>query len=261
MTVKVIGIIPARFASTRFPGKPLVPILGKTLLQRTYENATRISGLDKLIVATDDERISAHVRQFGGEVVMTSESCLTGTDRLAEVLQIQPHLMKAAAVVNIQGDEPCIDPHSVHRAISLLLDDSLASMATLVTPLQTEEDALNPSIVKCVMDLKNNAMYFSRSLIPSSKKQLFNPLGNYYRHIGLYVYRPDFLIHYQSLSPTPLQLEEDLEQLKVLEHGYRIKAAVTSHAGVGVDTPEDLKKIEQFLIETGPDLCRQNTFS
>ena len=254
MTVKVIGIIPARFASSRFPGKPLIPILGKTLLQRTYENARQIAGLDQLIIATDDARISAHAAQFGAEVVMTSENCLTGTDRLAEVLQKHPSLMQSAAVVNIQGDEPCVNPQSVEQAIRLLLDDPIASMATLVTPLINEEDAHNSSIVKCVMDQQKNAIYFSRALIPSNKKHQFNPQANYYRHIGLYVYRPDFLLHYQSLSPTPLQLEEDLEQLKILEHGYRIKAAVTDHAGIGVDTPEDLKKIEQFL-------CKQNSFS
>ena len=254
MVFKVLGIIPARFASTRFPGKPLVLILGKTLLQRTFENARRVTILDELLVATDDMRISEHVRLFGGQVVMTSLSCPTGTDRLAEVIQKHPEWLSADAVVNIQGDEPCIDPLAIEAAVMLLLQDPQASMATLAAPLKTEEEACNPSIVKCVVDQQNNALYFSRSLIPANKKQHFNPQGPYYRHIGLYVYRPTFLLHYQTLRPTPLQLEEDLEQLKVLEHGYRIKVAVTDTASIGIDTPEDLNQIEQWI-------CKQNTFS
>lgn len=254
MTVKVLGIIPARYASTRFPGKPLFPIQGKTLLQRTYENALRVGILDDIIVATDDLRILEHVKELGGRVEMTSLNCPTGTDRLAEVLKKNPSLLKAEAIVNIQGDEPCVDPLAIENAVKLLLQDPLASMATIVTPLISEEDAYNPSIVKCVLDQQNNALYFSRSMIPSNKKQLFNPHCPYYRHIGMYVYRPAFLLHYQSLQPTPLQLEEDLEQLKVLEHGYRIKVAITNHSSIGVDTPEDIKKIEQWL-------CKQNTFS
>jgi 3-deoxy-manno-octulosonate cytidylyltransferase (CMP-KDO synthetase) len=254
MTVKILGIIPARFASTRFPGKPLVSILGKTLLQRTFENASQIKILDKLLIATDDERIFEHAKQFGGHPVMTSVSCPTGTDRLAEILQKHPEFLNAHAIVNIQGDEPCLDPKAIEEAIRLLLDDPQADMATLITPLENEEEALNPSIVKCVKDQKNNALYFSRSLIPSNKKHQFNPQGNYYRHLGLYVYRPSFLLRYQTLEPTPLQLEEDLEQLKVLEHGYRIKVAITEKASIGVDTPEDLNKIEEWI-------CKQNTFS
>jgi 3-deoxy-manno-octulosonate cytidylyltransferase (CMP-KDO synthetase) len=254
MSVKVLGIIPARFASTRFPGKPLVSIQGKTLLQRTFENAYQASLLDKLLVATDDVRIAEHVQQFGGHVVMTSLSCPTGTDRLAEVLQQYPEFLKAEAIVNIQGDEPCLNPRAIDAAVKLLLQDTQASMATIVTPLKTEEEAFNPSIVKCVLDQQHNALYFSRSLIPSNKKQHFNSQGPYYRHIGLYVYRPTFLLRYQTLNPTPLQLEEDLEQLKVLEHGYRIKVAITDEAGIGVDTPEDLNKVEQWL-------CKQSIYS
>lgn len=251
MSVKILGIIPARFASSRFPGKPLIPILGKTLLQRTYENALRVKCLDQLLVATDDERIFNHVEEFGGKAVMTSEHWLNGTDRIGEVLQNYPEFMNAEAIVNIQGDEPCVDPEAIEKAVALLLLDQTASMATLVTPIRTEEEYFNPSIVKCVMDQYNNALYFSRGAIPSNKNQRFS---QGYRHIGLYVYRPQFLLQYQKLSPTPLQLEEDLEQLKVLEHGFRIKAAVTEHAAIGVDTPEDLKHVEEWL-------CKQNIYS
>ncbi len=254
MAIKVLGIIPARFASTRLPGKLLIPILGKTLLQRTFENASQASILDKLLIATDDQRISDHVKEFGGHAVMTSLSCPTGTDRLAEVLHQYPEWLNAEAVVNIQGDEPCVDPRAIEEAVRLLLQDPQASMATIATPLRNEEEAYSSSIVKCVLDQQKNALYFSRAFIPSNKKHAFNPQGPYYRHIGLYVYRPTFLLRYQSLSPTPLQLEEDLEQLKVLEHGYRIKVAITDQASIGVDTPEDLNKIEQWI-------CKQNIFS
>ena len=255
MIVKILGIIPARFASTRFPGKPLASILGKTLLQHTFENAEKISILDKLLIATDDKRIFDHALEFGGHPIMTSSSCLTGTDRLAEVLIKYPEWLKTVeAVVNIQGDEPCVNPQAIEQAVQTLLNDPSAQMATLIAPLKSEEEALDPSIVKCVKDQSNNALYFSRSLIPSNKKQTFNPNETYYRHIGLYVYRPSFLLHYQTLPPTPLQLTEDLEQLKVQEHGFKIKVTITEQPSIGVDTPEDLNKIEQWI-------CKQNTFS
>jgi 3-deoxy-manno-octulosonate cytidylyltransferase (CMP-KDO synthetase) len=253
MAVKVLGIIPARFASSRLPGKLLIPVLGKTVLQRTFESASQVKILDRLLIATDHHCILDHVKQFGGEAVMTSVSCPTGTDRLAEVLQKHPECLSAEAVVNIQGDEPCVDPLAIEEAVKLLLQDPQASMATLITPLKSEEEALDSSIVKCVKDQQNNALYFSRAMIPSNKRKQFNPQGPYYRHIGLYVYRPAFLLQYQALRPTPLQLEEDLEQLKVLEYGYRVKVAVTNKATIGVDTHEDLNKLEQWL-------CTQNTF-
>lgn len=253
MTEQIIGIIPARYGSTRFPGKPLFPILGKTLLQRTYENAKRAASLSEIIVATDDQLIFDHVKSFNGLVVMTSPGCPTGTDRLAEVLHLHPQWKQAAVIVNIQGDEPCLDPQAIDIVSQALLDDPKGDMSTVVTPLISEEEALNPSIVKCVIDQKGNALYFSRALIPSNKRHRFNKQTSYFRHLGLYAYRPTFILEYQHLSPTPLQLEEDLEQLKVLEHGYRIKVAVVDHVSIGVDTPEDIHKIEQWL-------CKQNTF-
>lgn len=246
MTRKVIGIIPARYASTRFPGKPLVTIQGKTLIQRTYENACHAQ-LDELIVATDDQRIYDHVKQFGGQVIMTSPNHINGSDRSAEVLLARPEWMKASVIINIQGDEPCIPPSSIDAIAQVLIDDSTGSMSTAVTPLKTEEEAKSSSVVKCVIDQKQNALYFSRGLIPSNKKHQFNPKTTYYRHIGIYAFRPEFLLEYQKLQPTPLQLEEDLEQLKVLENGYRIKVAVLDHISIGVDTPEDIKEVEQWL--------------
>lgn len=249
---KVLGIIPARFGSTRFPGKPLVPILGKTLIQRTYENAKNCSILDSVVVATDDERIAKHVLEFGGDVVMTSDDCPTGSDRLAEALQTYYANENVAAVVNIQGDEPCLEPEVIKAVVTLLLNDPEASMSTAIVKIESEEEALSTSVVKCVIDLNGNAIYFSRSLIPGNKSGKYNPKTTYYKHLGIYAYRPEFLLEYTKLPQTPLQIAEDLEQLKVIEHGYLLKAAVVDTCCIGVDTPEDIKKIEKIL-------CKQNT--
>lgn len=161
MTDQIIGMIPARYGSTRFPGKPLIPILGKTLLQRTYENACQSSALQAVVVATDDQRIFDHVESFGGHAVMTSPNCATGTDRLAEALQLNPQWMRANVIVNIQGDEPCLRPQEIDQVVEALTRDPTASMSTLITPLTDQEEALNPSIVKCVADRQQNALYFS----------------------------------------------------------------------------------------------------
>ena len=253
MALKTIAIIPARYASTRFPGKPLVKILGKTLLQRTYENTCSTACLDEIIVATDHTEIFNHVQDFGGKAIMTSIDCLTGTDRIAEILINHPNYLKASVIINVQGDEPCIDPKTIHQLVNLLKEDSQAVMATVATRLTSEEEALNPSIVKCVLDKQSNALYFSRALLPANKQLYFNPHTAYFRHIGIYAYRPSFILTYQKLSPTPLQIAEDLEQLKVLEHGYRIKVGIVDHASPGVDFPDDIQKVEQWI-------CKQNTY-
>ncbi len=249
--IDCIGIIPARYGSTRFPGKPLAIIMGKTLLQRTYENALRCERLKLVVVATDDVRIYDHVKSFGGTVVMTSKDCDTGTDRLAEVIMRYPHL-RSAIVVNIQGDEPCIDPKTIEAVVDILHGNPQASMSTAAVLLDVEEDAINPSIVKCTMDQQGNALYFSRTLIPSNKNGKYCCKTRYYRHLGIYGYRPNFLLEYALLPKTPLQSIEDLEQLKALEHGYRIKVAIVNNGAVGVDLPEDIQKIEALL-------CTQNT--
>ncbi len=246
-----IGIIPARYGSTRFPGKPLVLILGKTLLQRTYENAQQCKSLKLVVVATDDQRIYDHVMEFGGNVVMTSANCENGTDRLAEIVENYPHL-KSDFVVNIQGDEPCVDPETIDAVIEILHRDPQASMSTAAVLLETEEEALSPSIVKCTMDQQGNALYFSRNLIPSNKNGSYCSQTIYYRHVGIYGYRSEFLKKYACLTKTPLQSTEDLEQLKALEHGYRIKVAIVKSSAIGVDLPEDIQKIEKIL-------CKQNT--
>lgn len=249
-----IAIIPARYASTRFPGKLLAPIAGKTLLQRTYENALRCSALSKVVIATDDIRIYAHVKSFGGNVVMTSMDCPTGTDRLGEAYERYPEL-QSELILNVQGDEPCVDPEILNQVVAILSEDSTAVMSTAVEPISSMEDALSPHVVKCAMDSRQNALYFSRGLIPANKSGSYCPQTKYYRHLGIYAYRSDFLLKYRRLPQTPLQIIEDLEQLKALEHGYRIKVAIVSHNnnGIGVDIPEDIQKIEKIL-------CKQNTF-
>ncbi|EFB42772.1 MULTISPECIES: 3-deoxy-manno-octulosonate cytidylyltransferase [Parachlamydia] len=252
--LQVIGIIPARLKSERLPGKLLIPIAGKTLIQRTYENALRCKLLDDLIVATDSPSILEHVQSFGGKAYLTSENCRNGTDRLAEVLTLNPTLQKIPFVINIQGDEPFLEPEVIQKVIEGLQSDKQIMVSTPITPIQTEEEALDSSVVKCVRRQDGDALYFSRALIPSSKKQGYQPETRYYRHIGVYGYRTDFLLLYTKLPSTPLQLSEDLEQLKILEHGYRIKTVVVDSISIGVDEPADIKKVEYLL-------CKQNTSS
>lgn len=250
----LVAIIPARYGSTRFPGKPLVEIHGKTLIQRTYENTLLCPILDEVIVATDDKRIYNHVQGFGGRVSMTPEHCPTGSDRLAHLVQHDPRLQQAAAIVNIQGDEPCLHPSAITLLIEVLLSDPASVMSTCVVKLEDEEEALDPSEVKCVLDLEGHVLYFSRTLIPGGKMLGYRKEIPYYKHLGVYAYRPQFLLEYAKLPMTPLQIAEDLEQLKVLENGYKIRAAIVKSATAGVNTPEDIKKVEK-------ELCKQNSFS
>lgn len=249
---KIIAMIPARYASTRFPGKILAPISGKTLIQRTYENASRCKLLNGLVVVTDDDRIFDHVKGFGGDVVMTSVTCPTGSDRIAEALRNNSRFDDVSIVVNVQGDEPCLDPTIIQKVIEILQNDPSAVMSTAVMKLESQEEAQSPSIVKCVMDAQQNALYFSRALIPAGHTQQMRPGVTYYRHMGIYCFRRDFAVKYAELPATPLQLAEDLEQLKVIEHGYKVKTAVVDSFSIGVDRPDDIQKVEQWL-------CKQNT--
>jgi 3-deoxy-manno-octulosonate cytidylyltransferase (CMP-KDO synthetase) len=250
---KIIGIMPARYHSIRFPAKMLAVIAGKTLLQHTYENALTFDILQDLVIATDDQRIMDHVLAFGGKAVMTSPSCPTGTDRIAEVIKNYPQYSDASIVVNVQGDEPFLSSQTVTEVVQLLEDDPSAVMATAASPIRCREAALDPSVVKCVLDRNGNALYFSRGLIPHSHTQDFCPNTTYYQHYGIYAFRTNFLMHYAELPQTSLQMREDLEQLKILEHGYRIKVAVIQEQDIpGVNTPEDAAKAE-------PLLCQRNT--
>ncbi|KAL5576752.1 hypothetical protein UlMin_018451 [Ulmus minor] len=241
---QVVGIIPARFASSRFPGKPLVPILGKPMIQRTWERAKLATTLHKLVVATDDHKIADCCLSFGADVLMTSESWKNGTERCNEALRKLQR--KFDIVVNIQGDEPLIEPEiidGVVKALQLTPDAVFSTAATSLKP----EDALDPNRVKCVVNTSGYAIYFSRGLIPFNKSGKVDPTFPYLLHLGIQSYDAKFLRMYTDLSPTSLQLEEDLEQLKVLEHGYKMKVIKVEHEAHGVDTPEDVEKIESLM--------------
>jgi 3-deoxy-manno-octulosonate cytidylyltransferase (CMP-KDO synthetase) len=246
--MRVTAVIPARYASTRFPGKPLVDILGKPMIQWVYERTALSTSVDRVIVATDDERIAAVVRSFGGEVCMTRADHPTGTDRLAEVAAgIETDL-----VVNVQGDEPLIAPAMIDAAVAPLLADAAIVMGTLKTAITSVEEFLNPNVVKVVTDRAGFALYFSRAPIPYSRdfadslEERFAEVGAF-KHIGLYVYRREFLLGYPRLPATPLENLEKLEQLRALEQGYRIMVAETAATSQGVDTPEDLEKVRSLL--------------
>jgi len=244
---RIIGIIPARYGSSRFPGKPLANISGKSLIQRTYENAQRCRSLQDLIVATDDERIFKKVLEFGGKVVMTSPTCPTGTERLAEAVKQNSDYDDVELIINIQGDEPLIDPTTLEQVIHALQESPEADMSTAVVKITSKEEAEDHSTVKCIINLKGEALYFSRTLIPNGHQGQWQPNVTYYKHLGSYAYRRHFLIHYAELAPTPLQIAENLEQLKVLEHGSIIKVAIVEDASIGVDTLADIQKVEGLL--------------
>lgn len=251
---KVAGLIPARHGSTRLPGKVLAPILGKSMIRRVYERALLSGVLDTVVVGTDDERVADEVRAFGGRVVMTSPDHVSGTDRLAEMVQqTESGVTDAEVVVNIQGDHPFMDPAMIEEAVRPLLEDPELPMATLKHRISEPEDLADPAVVKVVVDHQDNALYFSRSRIPNPCKDVAHPV---FAHVGLYVYRRDFLIRLSQLEPTLLEQVESLEQLRVLEHGYRIRVLetrTTDHefGGFSVDTPEDLGRAEAMLRERG----------
>lgn len=251
---KAIGIIPARYQSSRFPGKPLSLISGKSLVQRVYENAKRCAALDEVVVATDDERILKHVKEFGGHAVLTSSLCPSGTDRIAEACARHEICKGYQIVVNVQGDEPCLSPEAIAKVVEVLHHDETAVSATTIALLTSEVDAHNTSIVKVVKDLHDNALYFSRTLIPGNKSRHFDPSVTYYRHMGLYAYREEFLQTYGKLPQTALQLAEDLEQLKVLENGYKMKVALVDCQSIEVNHPEDIQKVEKYIWEQNSSL-------
>lgn len=241
--MKILGIIPSRFASTRFPGKPLINIDGKTMIQRVYEQAKKASSLTNVIVATDDDKIFNHVKSFGGNVMMTSSSHESGTDRCAEVLEKSD--TKFDVVVNIQGDEPFIDPEQINL-LSACFNDKKTDIATLVKAIKTEEELFNPNRPKVHFDANNFAIMFSRNVIPEPKnltKEAWIKEHQFYKHIGIYGYRSDVLTQISKLPQSYLEKKEHLEQLRWLENDYAIKIAITEYEAVAIDTPEDLEKI------------------
>lgn len=237
--MKIVCVIPARYASTRLPGKPLADIAGKPMVVRTYERALLAKKPSEVIVAVDDERVLSAVQSAGGKAVMTAKNHPTGTDRLAEVAEKFPD---ADVIINIQGDEPLIDPQIIDALAQVFVDDESLQMATVKTPM-TEEEKNKPGNVKVVTDKNEFALYFSRSLIPYPRE---NTGVTVYKHIGIYGYRRDFLLQYAKLQPTPLEQTESLEQLRALENGYKIKVITTDKHFVGVDTPEDLAEVNKI---------------
>ena len=235
--MKVIGVIPARFASTRFPGKVLADLWGKPVIQHVYERAKKATSLDKLIVATDDQKILKAVKNFGGEAALTSRRPRTGTDRVWEAVKNIP----AEVVVNIQGDNPLLHPSMIDAIASAILLDFRLVMATLKKKITDKEDFSNPNVVKVVTNKEGFGLYFSRSPIPYQKTPSY-----FFKHLGLYAYRKDFLSIFTKLPPSPLEKLEDLEQLRALDYNYQIKTIETEYDSVEVDTPEDLEKIKKM---------------
>ncbi|RPD48011.1 3-deoxy-manno-octulosonate cytidylyltransferase [Hymenobacter sediminis] len=249
--MQAIGIIPARYSSTRLPGKPLVDLAGQSMIQRVVTQA-RQSSLSRVVVATDDERILAHVRDFGGEAVLTSADHPSGTDRVWDAYQ---QLQTTAdCIINIQGDEPFIHPAQIDALVRLFDHSQPPQLATLVKPVVNEEELFSPHLPKVVCDAAGHALYFSRHPLPYQRQQ--DPANwlqhhRYLRHIGLYAYRPDVLAEITQLSSSALELAESLEQLRWLEHGYRILTAETELETIGIDTPEDVERALNYLGRGG----------
>ena len=241
--MRILCVIPARYASTRLPGKPLRDIAGKPMICRVYDRAAKARTLSGVIVATDDERILRAVEEHGGRAMMTAREHPTGTDRLAEVAAAYPDM---ELIINVQGDEPLIEPALIDELGRAFEGDEALQMATVMTPMETMEEQKNPNNVKVVTDRKGYALYFSRSLLPYPRNGTECPV---YKHIGIYAYRREFLLAYAKMAPTPLERTESLEQLRALENGYRIKCVVSDARFVGVDTEEDLAKVNEIYRE------------
>jgi 3-deoxy-manno-octulosonate cytidylyltransferase (CMP-KDO synthetase) len=248
--LKFAGIIPARYASTRFPGKPLVMIHGKTMIQRVYNQVSEVLG--HVCVATDDVRIEEEVKRFNGKVIMTSPNHQSGTDRCAEA--IEAFCLQAGetfdVVINIQGDEPFIQPVQIEKLIKCF-DNPETQIATLVKPISFIEDIFNPNCVKVVFDRNHRALYFSRSPIPyirGKENSLWNVHHQFFKHLGIYAYRTDVLKEITHLQQSPLELAESLEQLRWLENGYRIMVEETAFETISIDTPEDMEKIKTVVF-------------
>lgn len=242
--MKILGIIPARYGSTRFPGKPLVDIDGKTMIQRVYEQAKSCTSLTDVIVATDDERIFNEVTRFGGKVVMTSTSHQSGTDRCAEV--VNKLNKKHDIIINIQGDEPFIDPKQITQLCNCFLDEK-TQIATLIKGITDQADLFNENKVKVTFNTNYFAIYFSRNAIPFFRGETYEnwlKKHNYFKHIGIYGYKIEILKEITLLKPSKLELAEGLEQLRWLENGYNIKIAETELEAISIDTPEDVVKLK-----------------
>jgi 3-deoxy-manno-octulosonate cytidylyltransferase (CMP-KDO synthetase) len=240
---KVVVVIPARYGSTRLPGKPLVSLAGQSMIQRVYERAKSAQNVDRVIVATDDERIVKAVETFGGEARMTRADHRTGTERVAEVAA---HV-EGEIFVNVQGDEPLLDPKAVETAIQALLEEPRAAVSTVATPIRTPGDIMDPNAVKVVLDFDGNALYFSRAPIPWVRDTTSKIQVRHLKHLGLYVFQRDALLEYPTLPQGELERIEQLEQLRWMENGWKIRVAEVEHDAVSVDVPEDVARVEKLL--------------
>lgn len=256
--MKSVVVIPARYASTRLPGKPLAAETGKPLIQHVYEQAARADSIDRVIVATDDVRIADAVRAFGGQVAMTRADHPTGTDRVAEVaMSLGGELADEDVVINVQGDEPEIDPGHIDQLAALMAEQTDAAVATLACPFAVLEggDPRDPNTVKVVLDARSRAIYFSRSMIPYPRIHettgATHQPAPYLLHLGIYAYRRSFLADLPRMAPTPLERTEQLEQLRWMEHGHTIAVGIVNHASVGIDTPADYAAfVERYRCRT-----------
>jgi len=244
---KVVMVIPARYGSVRLPGKPLVMLAGKTMIQRVYEQAKKAQQAHRVIVATDDERIVKAVEAFGGEARMTRTEHRTGTERVAEVAA---HV-EGEVFVNVQGDEPLLDPVAVDTAVNALLEEPVAQVATVATPLKAAADIMDPNVVKTVLDFDENALYFSRAPIPWVRDSGNKILVRHLKHLGLYVFQREALLEYPTLPQGELERIEQLEQLRWMENGYKIRVAEVEHDAVSVDVQADVERVERLLQGRG----------
>lgn len=247
----VLAVIPARYQSTRLPGKILADIAGRPMIEHVYRRASAARLVHAVLVATDDERIASAVRAFGGAAIMTRADHVSGTDRIAEVVAAHP----CRAVVNLQGDEPLIEPDTIDAAVKPLLDDSTIEICTVSRPFIDMEEFRNPNVVKVVTDHRGHALYFSRSPIPFPRGATLPAPAR--AHVGLYVYRRETLLKLAGLAAVPLEIVESLEQLRALAHGVRIHVVDTSHAAAGVDTLQDLERVRTLMQTAPPDHVRQ----
>ena len=240
---QVVVVIPSRYAATRLPGKPLVNLAGKPMVQRVYEQAKFAQTVHRVLVATDDQRIVDAVLAFGGEARMTRSDHRTGTERIAEVAAHEP----GDVFVNVQGDEPLIDPVAIDTAVAALLEDPPAQIATVATPIRHVPDIMDPNVVKTVLDFDSNALYFSRAPVPWVRDTQQKVHVKYWKHLGLYVFQRDALLEYPTLPQGELEKIEQLEQLRWLENGWKIRVAEVEHDAVSVDVPEDVTRVEKLL--------------
>ena len=240
---KVSVIIPARYASKRLPGKPLIMLAGRPLILHVVDRAKEISAVDQVIVATDDERILKAVEQEGQIAIMTPEYLSSGTDRVGWVAKD----MDSEIIVNLQGDEPLIESEAVESAIQTLLMDGNISVATLGYPISKEKVWKDPNVVKLITDVNDDAIYFSRQPIPFFRNGKFHPIPHLYQHLGVYIFRRDFLLKYVSWQPSPIEMAEKLEQLRILSRGISLRVIKSKHASFGVDSPDDVERVEEML--------------